>query len=86
MLQTLDIVHIRLDKFQFFCIYWTPHENPRLSRVALLLHVGPKLDDGRTHAEGAHRHRQLVDRLDVARAGVEVEALAELCGRQTKPR
>ena len=46
---------------------------------ALLPHVGAQLGDGGAHAQRAHRHRQLVDAVDVAGARVQVEALAELC-------
>ena len=46
---------------------------------ALLPHVGAQLGDGGAHAQRAHRHRQLVDAVDVAGARVQVEALTELC-------
>merc|ERR1712117_162499 len=45
---------------------------------ALLPHVGAQLGDGGAHAQRAHRHRQLVDAVDVAGARVQVEALTEL--------
>ena len=58
-----------------------PREQPDVSPCTTVSELGrlPQLGDCRAHAQRAHRHRQLVEGVDVSGAGVEVEALAKFC-------